>query len=60
MNIKSRLKALLREAEIKQEDLYFRTGYEFSDVKTKEDFNEIVRLFSNTICGLKKYYIEEE
>lgn len=60
MNIKSRLKALLREAEIKQEDLYFRTGYEFLDVKTKKDFNEIVRLLSITIWGLEKYYIEED
>jgi hypothetical protein len=45
-SIKKRLKELLRDIGVKQEDLYYKTGYEFADVKTEEDLKEIIRLLN--------------
>lgn len=60
MNLKTRLKMLLREIGESQNELYYKTGFHFEDVKTKEDFNDIVRIFSNYYPYMEKYYIEEE
>ena len=57
-NLKLRLKLLLRDAQINQEELYNKTGYYFESVKTKEDFNEIVRLLSELVYNLDKWYID--
>lgn len=48
-NKKSYLKALLRSVGIEQNELYYKTGYHFSDVKTIEDLLDI----RNT---LERYY----
>lgn len=46
INIKTQLKLLLQQIGVKQEDLYYLTGFRFSDVKTKEDLDEVKRLLS--------------
>lgn len=51
MNVKNELKLLLRKIGLKQDELYYKTGYHFEDVTTINDYNEIVRLLMN------EYYI---
>lgn len=43
-NVKKELKLLLREYKIPQDELYFRTGFYFSDVNDYIVLNEIKRL----------------
>ena len=56
--IKKRLTILMWELDIDNDELYYQTGYHKEDVKTKEDLNEVVRLFSNWYFGLEKFYMK--
>lgn len=47
------LKMFLREIGLDQKELYYKTGFHFEDVKTKEDFQEVRRLLSH------EYYFNE-
>ena len=56
-NIKKRLKIVIHDLEIKSDDLYYLTGFRIEDVKTKEDFNEVIRLLDNWYY-VEKYYMD--
>lgn len=56
--IQRKLIALLDDIDCDDDDLYRFTGYNFDDVKTVADYNEIVRLFSNWYF-VDNWYIEE-
>lgn len=60
-NIKKRIYAMffyLEDVGFEEDDLYRMTGYNIDDIKTKEDFNEVIRLLSNWYYGLDKFEIE--
>ena len=44
MNIKTRLKLLLRDIGIKQDELYSLTGYNFNDVETETIFSQVKKI----------------
>ena len=43
--IKVHLSTLLYYLDIEKDELYNKTGYNYDDVKTKEDLQEVIRLF---------------
>lgn len=45
---KKDLKMFLREIGLPQDELYYKTGMRFEDVKTREDFEEVKRLLGQT------------
>lgn len=52
---KKDLKLFLRDIGVPQDELYYKTGFHFEDVKTREDFNEVRRLL-----GQSYYYNENK
>lgn len=56
--MEKRINALLFEIGLNEDLLYYKTSYYLEDIKTKNDFNEVVRLLSLEYCDLDRFYID--
>ena len=56
--IKKRVYAVLfylEDVGIEEDDIYRLTGFSIDDIKTKEDFNEVIRMLGLWYYGLDKF-----
>lgn len=56
--IKKRIYAVLfylEDVGIEEDDIYRLTGFNIDDIKTKEDFNEVIRMLGLWYYGLDKF-----
>ena len=56
--IKKRVYAVLfylEDVGIEEDDIYRLTGFNIDDIKTKEDFNEVIRMLGLWYYGLDKF-----